>query len=207
MKKMLISEDEKSRILNLHQNLGYKTSLNEQSVPQPSQANVQKPSETLGYYFTNDPIGKKIASISPAFAKWSTDNKIVPQRAKYQLEPNNIQLTAIGTDGQTYFINLPAFELSNGNIPQDSKEKIVAAREAIKQKILELDANGAKQLRCFNLANLSKNEVTGRPNLNCSTYYEEYDKVVKSSNLDYYDKMNQISKFASVAPRFQPKQG
>ena len=34
MKKMLISEDEKSRILNLHQNLGYKTSLNEQSVPE-----------------------------------------------------------------------------------------------------------------------------------------------------------------------------
>jgi hypothetical protein len=34
MKRMLISEDEKSRILNLHQNLGYKTSLNEQSVPQ-----------------------------------------------------------------------------------------------------------------------------------------------------------------------------
>lgn len=33
MKRMLISEDEKSRILNLHQNLGYKTSLNEQVVP------------------------------------------------------------------------------------------------------------------------------------------------------------------------------
>ena len=47
MKKMLISEDEKSRILNLHQNLGYKTSLNEQSVPQSvpqkPQPNVQKP--------------------------------------------------------------------------------------------------------------------------------------------------------------------
>ena len=33
MKRMLISEEEKSRILNLHQNLGYKTSLNEQVVP------------------------------------------------------------------------------------------------------------------------------------------------------------------------------
>jgi hypothetical protein len=33
MKRMLISEDEKSRILGLHQNLGYKTSLNEQVVP------------------------------------------------------------------------------------------------------------------------------------------------------------------------------
>ena len=76
MKKMLISEDEKSRILNLHQNLGYKTSLNEQSVPQQPQPNVQKPTEALGNYFTYDPIGKKIASISPTFAKWSTNNKI-----------------------------------------------------------------------------------------------------------------------------------
>jgi hypothetical protein len=44
-------------------------------------------------------------------------------------------------------------------------------------------------------------------NLNCKTYYDEYDKVVKSTNLDYYNKMNEISKFASVAPKFQPKQG
>jgi hypothetical protein len=207
MKKMLISEDEKSRILNLHQNLGYKTSLNEQSVPQQPQANVQKPVESLGNYFTSDPIGKKIASISPTFAKWSNDNKIQTSRAKYQVASNNIQLTAVGTDGQTYFISLPAFELSKGNIPQDSKEKIVEAREAIKQKIAELNAKGAESLKCFNLADLSKTEVTGRPNLNCKTYYDEYDKVVKSTNLDYYNKMYEILKFASVAPKFQPKQG
>ena len=106
MKKMLISEDEKSRILNLHQNLGYKTSLNEQVSPQQPQPNAQKPTESLGQYFTTNPIGIKIASISPTFAKWSFDNKISPNKARYQLEPVKSDLTAVGTDGKTYIISL-----------------------------------------------------------------------------------------------------
>jgi len=210
MKKMLISEDEKSRILNLHQNLGYKTSLNEQSVPQQPQPNVQKPVEGLGNYFTSDPIGKKIASISPTFAKWSNSNKIQPIQAKYQVEPNNTQLTAVGTDGKEYIINLNYFESSKGNIPQDSQEKLNAASEAIKQKVAELNIGQVAASKCFVLNTFppQKNiNQGGGANQSCVAAYRDYDEVVKSTNLNYYNAMNQISKFASVAPKFQPKQG
>jgi hypothetical protein len=207
MKRMLISEEEKSRILNLHQNLGYKTSLNEQSVSQQPQPNVQKPTEALGNYFTYDPIGKKIASISPTFAKWSNSNKIQPIQAKYQVEPNNTQLTAVGTDGKKYIINLNYFD---GNIPQDSQEKLNAAREAIKQKVAELNIGEVATSKCFvlNMYPPQKNtNPSGPSNNRCTTAYRDYDEVVKSTNFKYYDAMNQISKFASVAPKVQPKQG
>ena len=47
----------------------------------------------------------------------------------------------------------------------------------------------------------------GGANQSCVAAYRDYDEVVKSTNLNYYNEMNQISKFASVAPQFQPKQG
>jgi len=209
MKKMLISEDEKSRILNLHQNLGYKTSLNEQSVPQQPQPNVQKPTEALGNYFTYDPIGKKIASISPTFAKWSNSNKIQPIQAKYQVEPNNTQLTAVGTDGKEYIINLNYFESSKGNIPQDSQEKLNAASEAIKQKVAELNIGQVAASKCFvlNMVPPQKNtNPSGPSNNQCTAAYSDYDEVVNSTNFNYYKSMNDILKFASVAPKVQPKQ-
>jgi hypothetical protein len=210
MKRMLISEDEKSRILNLHQNLGYKTSLNEQVAPQQPQPNVQKPTESLGNYFTSDPIGKKIASISPTFAKWSFNNKIEPNKSRYELLPNNTKLTAVGTDGKEYIINLNYFEASKGNIPQDSQEKLNAAREAIKQKVAELNIGQVAASKCFvlNMVPPQKNtNPSGPSNNQCTTAYRDYDEVVKSTNFDYYRVMNDISKFASVAPKFQPKQG
>jgi hypothetical protein len=210
MKRMLISEDEKSRILNLHQNLGYKTSLNEQVAPQQPQPNVQKPTESLGNYFTSDPIGKKIASISPTFAKWSFNNKIEPNKSRYELLPNNTKLTAVGTDGKEYIINLNYFEASKGNILQDSQEKLNAAREAIKQKVAELNIGQVAASKCFvlNMVLPQKNKnPSGPSNNDCTTAYRDYDEVVKSTNFDYYRVMNDISKFASVAPKFQPKQG
>jgi hypothetical protein len=190
--------------------LGYKTSLNEQSVPQQPQPNVQKPTEALGNYFTYDPIGKKIASISPTFAKWSTNNKIAPNKSRYQVEPNNTQLTAVGTDGKEYIINLNYFESSKGNIPQDSQEKLNAASEAIKQKVAELNIGQVAASKCFVLNTFppQKNiNQGGGANQSCVAAYRDYDEVVKSTNFKYYDAMNQISKFASVAPKVQPKQG
>ena len=210
MKRMLISEDEKSRILNLHQNLGYKTSLNEQVAPQQPQPNVQKPTESLGNYFTSDPIGKKIASISPTFAKWSFNNKIAPNKSRYELLPNNTQLTAVGTDGKEYIINLNYFEASKGNIPQDSQEKLNAASEAIKQKVAELNIGQVAASKCFvlNMVPPRKNtNPSGPSNNQCTAAYSDYDEVVNSTNFNYYKSMNDILKFASVAPKVQPKQG
>ena len=208
MKKMLISEDEKSRILNLHQNLGYKTSLNEQGTPQQPQPNVQKPTETLGNYFTYDPIGKKIASISPSFAKWSTSNNIDPKAAKYQVEPNNIQLSAVGANGQEYSLYLNQFEASKGNIPQDTYQKMVDARNVLRTKIKELDARGAGTLKCFNLDMVRKNDIKNGDTLRaCKQYFNEYDTLANSTDLNYWEKMNQFLQFASVAPKYKPKQG
>jgi hypothetical protein len=205
MKKMLISEDEKSRILNLHQNLGYKTSLNEQSVPQQPQPNVQKPTESGTTYFLDDPIGKKIASISPSFVKWTTTNNIQPYAAKFNVLPNEYQLTAVGTDGQTYTISLNYFNVSKGTIPQDANEKMRAANNVVREKIKELNVKGAGTLKCFDFDNLSKNKNSDRAA--CKQYFIEFDAVVKSTDFNYYKEMNVISKFASVAPKFQPKQG
>ena len=215
MKKMLISEDEKSRILNLHQNLGYKTSLNEQSVPQSvpqkPQPNVQKPTESLDSYFTIDPTGKKIASISPIFVKWSINNKIQESRAKYQVNPNNrYESTAVGTDGKTYKLNLMAFELSKGNIPQDSEEKLKAASSAIRQKVVELNTGQVAYAKCFNLNSYppkKNNNSSSSSNSQCTTAYNDYDIFKKSTDYDYYYATNEILNFLSVAPKFQPKQG
>ena len=207
MKKMLISEDEKSRILNLHQNLGYKTSLNEQVSPQQPQPNAQKPTESLGQYFTTNPIGIKIASISPTFAKWSFDNKISPNKARYQLEPIKSDLTAVGTDGKTYIISLYYFNQTKGNIPQDSEEKLNAAREAIKQKVAELNVGQVKYSKCFVLDSEYGYKPSNPSNSDCTTAHNDYKQVVKSTEFNYYSATNDILNFLSVAPKFQPKQG
>lgn len=209
MKRILISEEEKSRILNLHQNLGYTTSLNEQNVPQQPQANVQKPNEALSQYFLSDPMGKKIASISPIFAKLASDNKIQPYKAKFELQPNNTQITAVGTDGKEYIINFNYIP-SNGIIPQGSEEKLDAATEVIKQKVTELNIGQVKSSNCFILNTLppSKNiNQSGTPNTYCKAAYDDYDKVVASTGFNNHSRMNEISKFLSVAPKNQPKQG
>ena len=212
MKKMLISEDEKSRILNLHQNLGYKTSLNEQSVPQSvpqkPQPNVQKPTESLDSYFTIDPTGKKIASISPSFVKWTTTNNINPYAAKFEVKPNNQDLYAVGTDGKTYGLNLLYFNASKGNIPQDAKEKASAARQSVREKIKELDAKGAAALKCFDVNGVRKNDIkNGETYKNCKIYFNEFDVLVSETELRELEMASTILNFASVALKFKPKQG
>ena len=69
--------------------------------------------------------------------------------ARYQLEPVRSDLTAVGTDGKTYIISLYYFNQTKGNIPQDSEEKLNAAREAIKQKVAELNVGQVKYSKCF----------------------------------------------------------
>jgi hypothetical protein len=179
-----------------------------QNVPQSN--SIAKPKETLGVFFTNDPIGKKIASISPTFVKWSNSNNIQPIQSKYQVLPNNTQLTAVGTDGKKYILNLNSFESSKGNIPQDSQGKLNAAREAIKQKVAELNIGQVANSKCFVLNTLPPQKNVnqgGAPNNQCREAYRDYDEVVKSTNFDYYKSMDDILKFASVAPKVQPKQG
>jgi hypothetical protein len=212
MKKMLISEDEKSRILNLHQNLGYKTSLNEQVSPQQPQPNVQKPVESVNPYFENDPIGIKIKQKNPAFAKWITNNKIQTSRAKFDFH-NDSTLIATGTNGRQYYLNLNYF---NDNTPQSfvgANKKAVEIRQKLIAKINELNPKTGpygsatiEKIGCFDVKTGMVNQNNSN-NRECSIAVPEFNKYRNELGADSIGNLSQFESFASVAPKFQPKQG
>ena len=83
-------------------------------------------------------------------------------------------------------------------------------REAIKQKVAELNIGQVAASKCFvlNMVPPQKNtNPSGPSNNQCTTAYSDYDKFVKSTDYDYYYATNNILNFLSVAPKFQPKQG
>lgn len=211
MKKMLISEDEKSRILNLHQNLGYKTSLNEQVSPQQPQPNVQKPTEAVGNYFISDPIGVKINQKNPAFAKWITNSKIQPYRCKFNFA-NDRELIATGTDGKQYNLNLNYF---NDNTPQSfvgANKNAVQIRQKLIAKIKELnpkinsDGSGTiEKTGCFDVKTGSVNQSNS--NRGCDIAVKEFNQYKNELGADSIGELATFESFASVAPKFQPKQG
>lgn len=208
MKKFIISEEERNNILSMHANLGYKTELNEQAVAQ-APAQTTKPKEALNPYFQSDQIGTQISSKNPAFAKWVTDSQIQPYKSKFtltQYDMGNI-IQAVGTDGKTYYLNLRYFEN-----PESFAGSINKSRELKKQlvsKVNELnnqqapDGGPISKYQCF--TNTGEINQSSSSNRNCSNVNKEYNKYKNEIGLTSAEQQAQFERFASVAPKFQPK--
>jgi hypothetical protein len=210
MKRMLISEDEKSRILNLHQNLGYKTSLNEQSVPQQPQPNVQKPVERVSPYFQSDPIGVKIYKKNPAFAKWVTDSKIQPGQAKFNFYNENT-LVAIGTDGKQYYLNLNNFDNPQSFVGATQKstqirQKLIAKINELNPKMGPYGSSTIEKVGCFDVKSGRINQDNSS-NQECTIAVKEFKQYKNELGADRIEDLSNFESFASAAPKFQPKQG
>ncbi len=104
MGRILISEDEKKRILGMHVDKGYTSIVNEQGVKPTPPAPVKKTvtvADANNSYLQFDPVGQILAK-NPAFVKFINDNKINLKAAKLQLAANNSQATMVTAGSVTW---------------------------------------------------------------------------------------------------------
>lgn len=203
-----MSEEEKSRILEMHINLGYKTELNEQAVAQ-APAQTTKPKEALNPYFESDQIGTQIKAKNPAFAKWVTDSQIQPYKSKFaltQYDMGNV-IQAVGTDGKTYYLNLRYFTTPDAFVGSTAKSKEL--KKQLISKVNELNNQQApdggliSSYKCF--TETGEVNQSSSSNRNCVNVVKEYGKHKNEIGLTSAEQQAQFDMFASVAPKITPK--
>ena len=201
MKKILISEDEKQRILRMHVDKGYTSIINEQDLTPKPPAPVDKVArakEINNRYFTTDPTGKAL-SVNPVFVKFIQDNNINIKKANLQLvSANNLQATMTGKDGKPILVN---FSIFDGNIPADVIQQYTTALNQVRDKVNQLSSDPQnKQNLCFNVTLLSKNNKGNQ--VGCKTAWKDFDAFVKLTNYELLNSSRQLKKFLDSAPKW-----
>jgi len=201
MKRILISEDEKQRILGMHVDKGYTSVINEQGVkptPPAPVGKLKKGTEINTEYFTNDPTGKALA-VNPAFVKFIQDNNINIRGAKLQLQPNKRQAIMKGSNGTTILVNFAYFD---GNIPADVVEKYTTAYNQVKDKVNQLASDPQnKQNLCFDVTTMRKNDKGNQ--VGCKTAWKDFDTFVASTNYESLNSLRQMKSFLDFAPKWK----
>jgi hypothetical protein len=201
MKRMLISEDEKQRILGMHVDKGYTSVINEQGVkptPPAPVGKVKKGTEANTEYFTKDPTGKALA-VNPAFVKFIQDNNINIRQSNLQLLPEKRQAIMKGSDGKTILVNFTYFD---GNIPADVVEQYTTAFNQVKGKVNQLasDPQNKKNL-CFDVRTMRKNDKGSQTG--CNTAWKDFDTFVASTNYESLNSLLQMKSFLDFAPKWK----
>lgn len=201
MGKILISEEEKRRILGMHVDKGYSSLMSEQGVKPTPPAPVdktQKAIEMNNQYFTTNPTGQVMAK-NQAFVKFINDNKINIQASNLQLAANKSQATMTGPDGKLILVNFATFP---GTIPSDIIEKYQAAYNSVRNKVNELDSNPQiKQNQCFDIT-LMKRNPKGNQQF-CRTYWKDFDTFVQSNDYENLTSLRQMKQFLDSAPKWK----
>ena len=200
MGRILISEDEKKRILGMHVDKGYTSIVSEQGVKPTPPAPVKKTvtvADANNSYLQFDPVGQILAK-NPAFVKFINDNKINLKASKLQLVANNSQATMVGKDGKPILVNFMYFD---GNIPSDVDTQYATAYKTVNTKINELASNPQiKQNNCFDVSLLRANK-DGNATF-CKSYWNEFNTLVKSTNYEGLNSLRQMKNFLDNAPKF-----
>ena len=200
MKKFLISEEEKQRILGMHVEKGYTSIVNEQGVQPTPPAPVnktQRATEVNNEYFKSNPVGQKLAK-NPAFVDFINKNNINIQQSNLQVVPNNAQAT-MERGGKTYLVNFLYFD---GNIPSDISQKYQGAYKSVSSKINELNSNPQiKENLCFDVT-LMKENPKGNQQF-CRTYWKDFNDFVKNTDYERLNSLRQMQDFLVAAPKWK----
>ena len=200
MKKFLISEEEKQRILGMHVEKGYTSIVNEQGVKPTPPAPVnktQRATEVNNEYFKSNPVGQKLAK-NPAFVDFINKNNINIQQSNLQVVPNNAQAT-MERGGKTYLVNFLYFD---GNIPSDISQKYQGAYKSVSSKINELNSNPQiKENLCFDVT-LMKENPKGNQQF-CRTYWKDFNDFVKNTDYERLNSLRQMQDFLVAAPKWK----
>jgi len=200
MGKILISEEEKRRILGMHVDKGYSSLMNEQGVkptPPAPVDKVQRATEINNEYFRSNPVGQKLAK-NPAFVDFINKNNINIQQANLQVEANNSQ-AIMQRNGKNYLVNFLSFD---GNIPSDISQKYQGAYKSVSSKINELNSNPQiKENLCFDVT-LMKENPKGNQQF-CRTYWKDFNDFVKNTDYERLNSLRQMQDFLVAAPKWK----
>ena len=200
MGRILISEEEKRRILGMHVDKGYSSLMNEQGVkptPPAPVDKVQRATEINNEYFRSNPVGQKLAK-NPAFVDFINKNNINIQQANLQVEANNSQ-AIMQRNGKNYLVNFLSFD---GNIPSDISQKYQGAYKSVSSKINELNSNPQiKENLCFDVT-LMKDNPKGNQQF-CRTYWKDFNDFVKNTDYERLNSLRQMQDFLVAAPKWK----
>jgi len=198
MKKFIISEEEKNRILEMHQEATKRHYLNEQEVPQPA-GNVNKGAEVNTQSFKNDVNGKILAQ-NPQFVKLINDNNINLPALLQQItmEPNKRQFSFKGSDGKDIAVSFKSY---GGGDYQGAKEKYKNAITQIKKVYDQINANPNTK-KCVNPNALMLSD-TGENGVDCRSAKDDFNNIKKTSRIDVYSNLSELEKFVQAAPKFK----
>lgn len=201
MKKFIISEDERSRILSMHESATKRQYLSEQGEPQPG-GNVNKGVELNNSYVKQD-VNGKILGQNPKFVELANKNNINLRNLKFSDIGNKSYVMWVpnGTNEYKYF----AWKEYNGQNYAGAKQK---EQDAFK-KVFEY----WKGLKDSNNQNLRKCVESSTPRLSkiaqtdqfCKAVkvYEGWKKIEDETKYKYLKYLASIQDFVELGPKWK----
>lgn len=198
MKKFIISEEEKSRILGMHVNSGYKTEINEQSEPQQG-TSVSRVVELNNKFVEQDPKGK-ILGQNPKFVQLANNNNI--NLRALTILANKSQVEWTGPDNKYYSFNFLQYD---GEDYTGAKEKYNKARNTVFAYWQEVKAN-PKIKQCVN-PKMAKLSDVAKTDSVCvaNKVSDKFNKIVNDTKYRLYKYLSSISDFVEKGPRLKTK--
>ena len=201
MKRFVISEDERSRILSMHESATKRQYLSEQGEPQPS-GNVNKGVEVNNSYVKHD-VNGKILGQNPKFVELANKNNINLRALKFSDIGNKAYVMWVpkGTNKYMYF----AWKPYNGENYTGAKQKRDEAFKKIHAYWLGFKNNTDSNLRkCVSPTSPNLNDVN-RTDQFCkrAQVYEGWKKLEDELNYKKLQYLASIQDFVELGPKWK----
>lgn len=201
MKRFLISEDERARILSMHESATKRQYLSEQPAPQPA-GNVNKGVELNNDYVKTDATGKLLGA-NPKFVDLANKNNInLRSLTMSQYGGENRPVRYKGTDGKQHYFYFLAY---NGQDYSGAREKEKEAFKKVHAYWLNFKNNNDSRLRkCVDPSAVKLSDVA-RTDEFCkrANAYEGWKKVEDETDYKNLQYLASIQDFVEFAPKWK----
>lgn len=199
MRKFIISEEERTKILSMHVESGYKTEINEQGEQPQQTGNVSKGAELNNMFVKQDTTGK-ILGKNPKFVQLANNNNINLRALKISEIGNNTTVQWVGPDNKYHYFDFARY---NGENYTGAEEKEKGAFAKISEYWKQVNAN--PQLKqCVDPRAVKLSDVaTTDQRCKSSKVADNFNKIVNDTNYKTYQYLSSIADFVKNAPKFK----
>jgi len=195
MKKFIISEDERSRILSMHESATKRQYLSEQGVSAPA-STANKGVEQNNFYVKNDKTGK-ILSQNPKFVELANKNNINLRLLKFSKigDGNTVMWVPEGTNKYHYF----GWKDYNGQNYAGAKQK----EEKAFKKLQEYYSSVVKNPSLKKCVRPDRVALTDNKQQECQAVNQQFKKIEKDTNYNNLKYLSSIQDFVELGPKWK----
>jgi hypothetical protein len=200
MKRFVISEDERARILSMHESATKRQYLSEQGVTQPA-GNVNKGVEVNNDYVRTDATGKLLGK-NPKFVDLANKNNINLRALTMSPYGRNEAVRFKGTDGKEHYFYFLKY---NGEDYSNARQKEQEAFKKVHAYWMNFkNSNDSNLRKCVDPSAVKLSDVA-RTDQYCkrANAYEGWKKVENETGYKNLQYLASIQDFVEFAPKWK----